>query len=111
MLFRSVHPVSLFVPSVHSTVCDKTGDPVLRVRKAAVFSNWLPIRSRLLGTKGQRVRVDLSEARLVDHTVIKKLQEMVQDWKLENRELLVDGLEDHKAVSMHPLAARKLAAR
>ena len=110
-VIAGVHPVALFVPSVHSTVCDKTGDPVLRVRKAAVFSNWLPIRSRLLAAKAPRVRVDLSEARLVDHTVIKKLKEMAEDWRLENRELLVDGLDDHQPVSRHPLAARKLGAR
>jgi hypothetical protein len=44
----------------------------------------------------------------VDRTVTKKLQEMAQDWMLENRELIVTGSDRHRQLPAHPHAARVL---
>ncbi len=101
-----VHPVRLVKPK---TEIEHSEDdvPTVRIKGAAVFSNWLPLRQKLLGmTRHEKLKVDLSEARLVDHSVMKKLEEMVQDWRLENRELIIAGLDDHQPVSNHPQAAR-----
>jgi MFS superfamily sulfate permease-like transporter len=104
-LYRGASFSALFIPKAEVDL--KGAEPVLRVRDAAVFSNWLPLRRRLHGLgDAPRATIDLSETRLVDHTVMKKLQETSDDWKLAGRELTVAGLDGHAAVSAHPLAAR-----
>lgn len=102
--------VSLFRPR---TIIGATpsGAAVLKVQDAAVFTNWLRIRKQMLNLADQReVIVDLSSARVVDHTVMKKLEEMAHDWKLAGRELVISGLHGHQMLSPHPHAARVLKA-
>ncbi|MCX6613205.1 MAG: SulP family inorganic anion transporter [Acidobacteria bacterium] len=99
---------SLFRP--HATVhAHESGHMVVRIEKAIVFSNWLAIRAKIGElAHHSKVVVDLSKASLVDHTVMKKLEEMAHDWQLENRELIISGLEEHQLLSTHVHAARVL---
>ncbi len=106
-VLSGVSLTNLFSPRLSVEQCQTTGVEIVRLRDSVVFSNWLGIRRRLIDMKHPKVRVDLSGTRFVDHTVLKKLQEMAHDWSLENRELLIDGLDGHTPVSKHPQAARR----
>ena len=87
------------------------GISVITVRNAAIFSNWIPLRKKIVQygyEMKNKVVVDLSQAHLVDHTVMDKLAALKNDFTAEGLELEIRGLEDHQPVSAHPLATRLL---
>ena len=51
--------------------------------------------------------LDLSDTRLVDHTVMAKLSELKRQFADSGRRLEVVGLHNHKPLSRHPDAARR----
>ncbi len=80
------------------------------VRGSAVFTNWLWLKNTLAKIPADRaVVLDLSQTRLVDHTVMEKMHELEREYDHEGRKLLLVGLEDHTPLSLHPHAARKKA--
>lgn len=81
----------------------------VEVNASAVFSNWLMMRSKLNKlTDAKSVTVDLSQSKLVDHTVMEKLHEMETDFHHRGCEFVIIGLDDHRSFSKHPFATRKL---
>ncbi len=83
---------------------------IVRARYSAIFSNWILFRRQLvrLGLLERRnVVVDLSRTRLVDHSVMEKLHALESDFESAGVRLEVRGLEGHKQLSGHELAARK----
>lgn len=100
-------PLTSMLNPATTTAVTAEGHTVLRVHDAAVFTNWLKIRKQILAhSDDSKLIVDLSGARLVDHTVMKKMEEMAHDWRLAGRELSVTGLQRHQQLSAHPHAAR-----
>jgi MFS superfamily sulfate permease-like transporter len=82
---------------------------VVLVREAAVFSTWLSVQSavRKVAATNSRVIIDLSQTRLVDHSVMEKLHELEIDMRRDGKHLDVVGLEQHEPCSSHPHAARR----
>jgi MFS superfamily sulfate permease-like transporter len=99
---------SMFKPEIETI---HSGDRVvLRVRHAAVFTNYLIIKRYLLQQdSAKHVELDLSHAKLVDHTTMERLHELEHEFSQQGRHFRVLGLEQHRSLSEHPLAARKKA--
>ena len=77
----------------------------LKVRGAAVFSNFLGLKKYLEAAReeGKKLILDLSDARLVDHTVLEKLHYLIN----EGRPIELQGLDRHRQLSDHSLATRR----
>ncbi|WP_437949333.1 SulP family inorganic anion transporter [Sorangium sp. So ce296] len=96
----------LFRPDVEERA--EGGRVVLRVKHAAVFSNYLSIQRKLAShASASSIEIDFAEARLVDHTVMSNLHELEAVMKRDGRTLTLSGLGDHFQLSSHPLSARK----
>lgn len=78
----------------------------LVIHGAAVFPRLLAVRRHLssMTPETTRVVIDLSSARLVDHTFLSRLDGMAAE--LGDVELVVEGLETMTAATAHPHATR-----
>ncbi len=79
----------------------------ITVHGAAVFSNYLGIKSRIVAATTPTVVLDLRDCRVVDHTVMERMHEVSTELKDQNRKFIVRGLDQHTTLSQHPMAARK----
>ena len=96
---------SLFRLKVEVSSADRSA--TVAVKDAAVFSTWIGLKKRLDGLKGQSpVNLDLSQTRVVDHTVMERLSEASKEFEESGSSLTIQGLEDHRALSEDPHAAR-----
>ena len=102
---------SIFRPYLAAEQIDESTVRV-SAQKSAIFSNWILFRRQVVQAGLQQrmnVDLDLSQTRLVDHTVMGKLQELQHDFKAHGLVLNIMGLENHRPLSSHPSASRKRA--
>ena len=86
------------------------GTCVIRARGSAVFSNWIPFKRQIehIGlTQKNNLVIDLSETKLVDHSVMEKLHEMQEEFAQNGLTLELIGLESHRRLSEHSFSARR----
>lgn len=103
---------SLFKPYIEVLSIDDSSSRIV-AHKSAVFSNWIPFRRQIeeIGLVQRRNLVlDLSDTKLVDHSVMEKLEEMQRDFTREGLTLDIQGLEALKPYTDDPHAARKRKA-
>lgn len=100
---------SLFKPYLE--VQEISADTSMIIAKeSAVFSNWIPFRRQIeqIGLVQRRnLIIDVSNAQLVDHSVMEKLEEMERDFQQEGLSFEVRGLDTLQPLSADSHAARK----
>ena len=103
-------PLSSLVKSCMEVTTKGDQKATVKVHKSAIFSTWIALKGHIEKQAAKTVVVDLSDTRLVDHTVMANLDALRREFATSDRELVITGLEQHQAVSSHPLSARKKAA-
>ena len=80
----------------------------VQVFDGAVFSNLIGYK-KLFRTfqSGKRVSFNFSEAKLVDHTFMEALYHFQEAYEHDGGQVSVNGFDNFKAFSSHPLASRK----
>lgn len=100
---------SLWRPDIEMAHNETDRIAVLKVRSAVIFANWLGVKNAITKSMEERdeVVLDLSATKLVDYSTMEKLHQMEHEFAESGKKLTVTGLDNHKAMSAHPLAARK----
>lgn len=109
-LLCGVPPTSLFRAKITVTD-DGAGNVYVQVNDSAIFSNFLSLKRQLEKITGAKIlQVDLSKAKVVDHTVMERLHEYSEEYTHQNKGVcLITGLSSHTRASRHPFSAGKLA--
>ncbi|MGH8477355.1 MAG: SulP family inorganic anion transporter, partial [Methylococcales bacterium] len=80
----------------------------VKVKGSVIFSNFLALKSALSEMETRKtLYFDLSDVDFIDHTVMEFIHDFCNDYERRGGVCEVSGLDHHKAVSKHPLAARK----
>ncbi len=105
-LIRGLKLKNVFNPEM--TLTQSGQNAQLTIDGAAVFTNYLTIKRQLDKLPaGQHVTVDLKNASYVDHTVLENLHNYEADYKQAGGTFHVVNLDQHEAMSAHPLSARR----
>jgi len=81
---------------------------LVEIDEAAIFTNFMGIKTKLEAIPpGFRVIIDLKNTKLVDHSVMENLHHFIHDYEQSGGQVDLVGLDDHLAMSDHPLSSRR----
>jgi MFS superfamily sulfate permease-like transporter len=86
------------------------GTVFMKARESVVFSNWILFKRQIENSgllEGKSVTIDLSDAKVVDHSAMEKLHELQFEFEQHGLRLEVVGLDIHRTSSSHPMSARR----
>jgi len=80
----------------------------IKLEKTAMFSNLIDLKKQLTAIPEKTtILLDVSNAKLIDHTTISTLYLIKEDFELEGGTFVITGLDKLKASSSHAMASRK----
>jgi MFS superfamily sulfate permease-like transporter len=104
---RGVKLKNLFSMAYHVKQTDENTYHIA-ISGAAVFSNFISLKSLLADMPEKKtIFFDLSEAELIDHTVMEFIHEFTNEYTHNGGECKTVGLDDHQPFSNHHLAGRR----
>ena len=90
-----------------ATVSFNDNNYFIEIEAAAIFSNFLGLKSRLEAIpKQMHITVDFSKTKLVDHSVIDSITQFQKEYTKEGGNVKIIGLENHRSLSNHPLSTK-----
>ncbi|WP_299461462.1 SulP family inorganic anion transporter [uncultured Microscilla sp.] len=82
------------------------------IENAALASNYPSLRKHLRDVpEGHYLIIDFSKSKVIDYGFMENIYFFAYSYSVQNGKIELNGLEQHKAVSAHPLATRKLIKR
>lgn len=109
MIFNLVNGASLKELLKPNSIIHKHNDDeyTLSVNDALVFSNLLGFKKTFANIPpGKKVTVDVSKAKIVDHTSIVTLNTLVEEYHNNNGTAKVEGFHNHRQLGHAPTSAR-----
>lgn len=87
---------------------ENNGDYQIRVKDSAIFSNLIGYKKLFNKIKpGKKVTLNFSDAVIVDHSFMEALHHFEDEYHHEGGAVAIQGFDNFKAFSNHPLATRK----
>jgi MFS superfamily sulfate permease-like transporter len=106
-MLRGVSPKNMLQISYHVEQKDKD-TWIFRISGSAIFSNFISLKTEVSEVpEGKTVIFDLTDAYLIDHTVMELIDQFRQDYIAHGGHCEIEGLDRQVPFSEHVLAARR----